>query len=249
MLKVAANGAQTIHILSDDTNVFLLPVYWTSRMWVVGKIQMEKWNGNVLDINKTVERLGLRKCSQLLGVHVLSGCDTVSYPCGKGKKSVLKLLEIDIPCLNQVLGQPGATHAQLKVTADSFFLPLYGQNSCMTMNDVHARFYRGRKKPPPLKKLLPTDVNLQLHVLRAHLQMLLWKAADKHDPPEEARDIANFGWSIEGCTITPAISTVPVAPQVLLDVVSCSCTIGQGMQRRTLQLQQHRPFMHGLLQV
>ena len=76
----------------------------------------------------------------------------------------------------------------------------------------------------PLKKLPPTDANLQLHVLRAHLQMLLWKAADQRDPPEEARNIANFGWNIEGSAITPAVSTAPVAPQALLDVVSCSCT-------------------------
>ena len=72
----------------------------------------------------------------------------------------------------------------------------------------------------PLKKLPPTDANLQLHVLRAHLQMLLWKAADQRDPPEEARNIANCVWNIEGSAITLAISTAPVAPQALLDVVS-----------------------------
>ena len=38
------------------------------------------------------------------------------------------------------------------------------------------------------------------------------------------RNIANFGWNIEGSVITPAVSTAPVAPQTLLDVVSCSCT-------------------------
>ena len=224
MLKAAAEGAQTIRILSDDTDVFVLLVYWTPRMRVAAKIQMEKWNGDILDINETVRRLGPRKCSQLLGIHALSGCDTVSYPFGKGKLSALKLLEIDIPGLDQVLGQPGATHTQLQETASTFFLPLYGQMSCTTMNDARAHFYRGRKKHPPLKKLPPTDANLQLHVLRAHLQMLLWKAADQHDPPEEAGNIVNFGWSIEGSTVTPAISTEPVAPQALLDVVSCSCT-------------------------
>ncbi|KAK2176687.1 hypothetical protein NP493_646g01106 [Ridgeia piscesae] len=92
------------------------------------------------------------------------------------------------------------------------------------MNDARGHFYHGHKKPPPLKKLPPTDANLQLHVLRAHLQMLLWKAADQRDPPEEARNIANFGWNIEGSAITPAVSTAPVAPQALLDAVSCSCT-------------------------
>ncbi|KAK2153116.1 hypothetical protein NP493_2354g00005 [Ridgeia piscesae] len=64
----------------------------------------------------------------------------------------------------------------------------------------------------PLKKVPPTDANLQLHVLRAHLPVLLWKAADQRDPPEEARNLANVGWNIESSAITPAISTVPVAP-------------------------------------
>ena len=114
MLKAVAEGAQTIRILSDDTDVFVLLVYWTSRMRSVAKIQMEKWNSDVLDINETVQRLGPRKCSQLLDIHALSGCDTVSYPFGKGNKSALNLLEIDIPGLDQVLGQPGATHAQLQ---------------------------------------------------------------------------------------------------------------------------------------
>ena len=82
-------------------------------MRVVAKIQMEKWNSDVLDINESVQQLDPRKCSQLLGIHALSGCDTVSYPFGKAKKSALKLLEIDIPGLDQVLSQPGATHAQL----------------------------------------------------------------------------------------------------------------------------------------
>ena len=72
MLKAAAEGAQTIRILSDDTDVLVLLVYWTSRMRVAAKIQMEKWNGDVLDINETVRRLGPRKCSQLLGNHALS---------------------------------------------------------------------------------------------------------------------------------------------------------------------------------
>ena len=92
------------------------------------------------------------------------------------------------------------------------------------MSVARVRFFRGRKKPPPLKKLPATDANLQLHVLRAHRQMLLWKAADQRDPPEETRDIANCDWSIDGSIITPTVSTAPVAPQALLDVVSCSCT-------------------------
>ena len=138
ILKAVAEGTQTIRILSDDTDVFVLLVSWTSRMRVAAKIQMEKWNEDVLDINETVRRLGPSKCSQLLGIHSLSGCDTVSYPFGKEKLSALRLLERDLPGLDQVLGQPGATHTQLQETASTFFLPLYGQKSCTTMNDARA---------------------------------------------------------------------------------------------------------------
>ena len=56
------------------------------------------------------------------------------------------------------------------------------------------------------------------------LQMLLWKAADQTNPPKEARNIGNFGWNVNGSIITPSVSTAPVAPQALLDVISCSCS-------------------------
>ena len=56
-------------------------------------VQMENWDGVVLDINATCANLGDRVCSQLFGTHALSCCDTVSYPFGKGKASVLKTLK------------------------------------------------------------------------------------------------------------------------------------------------------------
>ena len=46
MLNAVEEGAQSICVLSDNTDVFVLLVYWTSRMQVVAKIQMEKLNGD-----------------------------------------------------------------------------------------------------------------------------------------------------------------------------------------------------------
>ena len=111
---------------------------------------------------------------------------------------------IDIPGFDIVLAQPGVTQE----TAHTFFLPLYRQKGCTTKNDARVHFYRGHKKPPPLQKLPPTEGNLQLYVLRGHLQMLLWKIADQRDPPEEAGIIANFRWNIEGSAITSVIVIV-----------------------------------------
>ncbi len=52
---------------------------------------MEKWNGTVLDINAAVSNLH-EKCYLMIGMHCLSGCDTVSYQYGQGKSSGYKVL-------------------------------------------------------------------------------------------------------------------------------------------------------------
>ena len=56
--------------------------------------------------------------------------------------------------------------------------------------------------------------------------------AEQAGPSNEARHIERFGWVVEGSTVTPAVSTAQVAPQILLYVVSCSCT-AEGKARNT----------------
>ena len=75
-----------------------LTIYMLLCRWISGMV--------FLDINATCAYLGDTVCSQLLGAHALSGCDTVSYPFDKGKISVLKTLKagnvpglFDIDCL------------------------------------------------------------------------------------------------------------------------------------------------------
>ena len=109
ILKAAAAGADIVRILSDDTDVFVLLVYWCKKADVSCAVQMERWNGSVLDINATVTALG-DKCRGLLGMHALSGCDTVSYPNGRGKVSALQVLtQMDIDELVSVLGEERQT--------------------------------------------------------------------------------------------------------------------------------------------
>ena len=92
MLQAANDGCHVVRVLSDDTDIFVLLVYWTWRCDLHDRlaVQMEKWDGVVLDVNATYAHLGRTVCSQLLGEHALTGCDTVSYPFGKGKASMLK---------------------------------------------------------------------------------------------------------------------------------------------------------------
>ena len=76
-------------------------------------VQIEGWDDNVININATCRQLG-SKSLKLLGMHALSGCDTTSYPFGKGKLSALKvLMSRDCPRLHTTLGESTATHIQL----------------------------------------------------------------------------------------------------------------------------------------
>ena len=110
MLHAVSRGVQTIRILSDDTDVFILLMCWCHKANVTCPIQIEKWDGKVLIINDIVSRLG-GTCSGLLGMHALSGCDTVSYLNGKGRVSALKVLnQNNLTGLASVLGEPSTWH-------------------------------------------------------------------------------------------------------------------------------------------
>ena len=129
---------------------------------------------------------------------------------------------IHLPELDEVLGEPEATHIQIKAIVDKVFFLLYGLVGCPSLNRGRAKFYRSRPKPPSLKNLPATDENVLLHGLRAHYQMLLWKSADKRNPPQMCSDIKKFGWTVEDETMMPTLSSAPIAPDELLDVVSCT---------------------------
>jgi len=224
LLQAAESGMVVIRILSDDTDVFVLLMYWVWAMQLhnVCSIQMERWNGAVIDINASCMLLG-QKCLQLPGMHALSGCDTVSYPFNKGKISALNVLkEGDFPGLFEVLGEEDATHEDLMNTGQQFFTALYGQPPGTSMSMARYQLYSRKKgKPMQIMALPPTEVNLLLHVRRAHLQMMLWKAADQQAPP--CVDITQFGWELNDGIPSPVVDIGPPAPQGLIDVISCGC--------------------------
>ena len=147
----------------------------------------------MLDINATCAHLG-PKCLQLLGVHALSGCDTTSYPYGKGKISALNTLNSgNFPGLAVVLGEEGATSNDLKEASMPFVHAMYGCRADTPMESARFSLFTKKKKNPKVTSLPPTYDNLMLHVLRSHLQVMLWKAAQKSAPPEESSDISRFG--------------------------------------------------------
>ncbi len=83
---------------------------------------------------------------------------------------------------------------------------------------------------PPIKAFPPTDAALDCHILRAHLQCMLWKAADQQGPPTV--DVTKYGWSIGGDGILQPVTgiTVTCAPE-LMKVIACGCASNQPCAR------------------
>jgi len=129
MLQAAREGKKG----SDDTDVFVILIYWVWKLGITVLVQMEKWDGSVLHINNTAAALG-DKSLKLLGIHPMMGCDTVSYPFNKGKLTALSILqEGDFIELYSVIGEERATHEDLLKTGQQFFAALHGWPICTTM--------------------------------------------------------------------------------------------------------------------
>ncbi len=154
----------------------------------------------------------------------LSGCDTTSYPYGKGKLSALKTLQSgNFPQLDDVLGEVTATPEAILEAAKSFVIPLYGLPLGTSPESARYTLFTKNKKSPKVSILPPTSPNLLQHALRAHLQVMLWKAADQLAPPTESADITQFGWEYRDCIPVPVVANCDPAPPQLIDIIKCQC--------------------------
>jgi len=79
-------------VLSDDKGVFALLVYWIYQTGVQCKVQIDRWDRIVLDVNAICAIILGKKCLQFFNIHTLSGCDTTLYHYDKGNITVLNNL-------------------------------------------------------------------------------------------------------------------------------------------------------------
>ena len=119
----------------------------------------------MLHVNDIVAALG-DKSLQLLGMHAVTGCDTVSYPFKKEKLIALSKQQGDFPELYFIVGEETAKHEDLMRTGQNLFAALYVQQKCSSVSTARYMIYTKKKGKPPLVKSLPlTDENLLLHML------------------------------------------------------------------------------------
>ena len=88
---------------------------------------MTRFHGRVIDVKAFTIMLD-PKCSQLLRLHSVSGCDTNGYFFCKGNLIALRLLRNnDYPLLHSLMGEETNSQSEVVQAGMEFFYHLYGE--------------------------------------------------------------------------------------------------------------------------
>ena len=228
--QVARITDETVIVVADDTDIFLLLLYFCSRGDITCNVLMASpVSGRaVLDISATVQK-HKRIITELLQTHELTGCDTVASCFGIGKVTGLKVLKTGIYRLN-LLGDTESSISDVEEQAVQFMLACYGQSTCRSLTEARQKMWTvkvGRSKAamPALCYLPPTSESFRQNILRAHLQMKIWLNSLESQPPD--LDPTSYGWSKDKGTKALSPTTVAVGvnlvPEEILKLIKCSC--------------------------
>lgn len=231
MVHLASTGLTHIRVVCDDTDVFVLLVHFYHQQNLTCELTMVSpiAGRTVFDIKATVQKQAANS-EQLLAVHAMTGCDTVSYMCGIGKATALKKMQAGH--LLESLGEEEADIEVVLTEATKFVGACYGSKITSTLSAIRHDVWSSKMgnpkitKAPKLKTLPPTTEAFLGHVLRAHYQTIIWKSSLQADPP--ALDPVQFGWSKDeadqGFVPVGLPEGVSPVPEGVLKIIRCGCS-------------------------
>ena len=232
-LSVMRDEADTIlihHVLAvkpnralficDDTDVFVLLCHFVNNGSIKGQVKMRSCKRSVIytDINATVSKYqGIM--NDLLPSHGLTGCDTVAVCYGIGKTTAINTLRTGKYPLD-ALGNISSSVEEVMSQATAFMLYCYGHPECSSLTEARQKIWSAKvasnvASAPKLKSLPPTNESFLQNVLRAHLQVAVWRNCADRNPPD--LDPEYHGFVKDGDSLKPV-------PDEILRVVKCGCT-------------------------
>ncbi len=228
---VAQIDSGNVLVVADDTDILVLLMHFcfsgdiTCHVMMVSPAQ----GRSTIDINASVEKHhGILQ--DLLAAHGLTGCDTVATYFGIGKGIALKVLRSGKHSISY-LGNTDVQLLDVTTQAQEFILACYNQSGSTSMTEARQKVWSnkvGGKKAgaPKLCSLPPTNEACMQNILRAHLQVAIWRHSLEPNPPD--LDPTLYGWSREENSMSLSPNTVsegtPLAPTDLLKLIRCSCS-------------------------
>ena len=157
--------------------------------------------------------------------HTFSGCDTVSFFNGKGKKSLWKTWnvypEITTTFIN-LLSESSSLINELP-KFERFVILTYDKTSSQTaVNRCRLRLFANKNRQ--IDNIPPTKSALQEHLKRSVFQARIWKQMFSlnityHDPTQ-------FGWCKNETNLTPLWSHLPAVANSCRELIKCNCMKG-----------------------
>lgn len=225
-----ANKQAEIIVISDDTDVFLLLLYFCNLTQISNHVFMESVVAGRVVIDIIASLLAHQDIiPDVLAAHAISGCDTTAMYYGIGKTKVIKTLKRGYSL--SYMGQENKKIDDIASQAAKFITACYGKASCDSTSEARVRLWAertacGRSQLPPLRSLPPTNEAFIENVKRAHLQTCIWQNALKPNPPN--LQPTNYGYFIDANSKRLLPVTLPekveVAPSDILQLIRCSCS-------------------------
>lgn len=160
----------------------------------------------------------------LIGVHAITGCDTISTFSGKGKWKAVQLLQRNERYVRAMasIGEEWAVSEETFKDTEALVCQLYGKK-CQSVDVLRYEIHctRGGKVEP--EALPPCLSSLRLHVTRANYQAAIWRRAIVPLPVIPSPH--GHGWEVDN--ISNVVEFVWLgskpAPEEILELLSCTC--------------------------
>lgn len=228
----AAREFDTVTIWSPDTDVVVLATYFMNKigaknMFVnIGSGEKSR----MLNLNKLSASLSRPLRMSLLGLHAITGCDSVSSFCRIGKMKPVDVF-MENPKLFTGLQELGKSKVVSKNCQDSlekFICTVYDRDKNISgVNELRYKLFC--TKQAKNENLPPTKDALQQHILRSNYQCFIWRKALERQPclPEPI----DHGWELCDGSLEPVWTKEPTAPEEMLQLVRCQCKKTQCLSR------------------
>ena len=218
-------------VMATDTDVVMMCLYYSTCLDGLEELWVKKMDvylpahaiAAALAVKYDVEATALT--SVLLGIYILTGCDTVSYPYRRGKKRAFKAAAEHVQDFLP-LGRYGDAERSLDVEEDvitaarRYMMSPYDRSDFAgTLDGLRAHLF-GKLKGD-LRSLPPTEDAFQLHLRRALHQLAVWKRAHQSDP--NLPDATDFGRQLVDGKLVAVMMNKEPKPSDFKRATSCRC--------------------------
>ncbi|KAG1715034.1 hypothetical protein GQR58_000608 [Nymphon striatum] len=219
-IAVTESEEQSVVVVGTDTDLLVMLV---ARATTTTDLYM-LCRGNpitVFNIHEIQHAIGDTRY-HLMFLHAVTGCDTVSAIYRQGKRKAFNMVHIKREYdLLEMFTNNGSTHDEVKRAGETFVLKLYGASNYESLDKYRHIAYKraiGRcslSSSFQLASLPPTSAAAKQHSYRTYHTVQEWMGITL--PPTE------WGWRSHDGTLAPVETDRPVAPDSLLNMVSCGC--------------------------